>query len=99
MTKDELSEKIVNNRRMKRMAESKLKGLLKANSLMVVQLKKNMIGDNGDYFYNIALSDGVDMIVVTAGKAADGLELLKRYNFGFEFVDKKLKMTSYELAS
>lgn len=37
------------------MAENNsLKGLLKAAGLMCVQIDKRLIGDAGDYYYNIA---------------------------------------------
>ena len=63
------------------MAEVKsLKGLLKAIGLMCVQIDKRMIGEAGDYFYNIAFTNGKDIMLLTAGKVADGLELFKKYN-------------------
>ena len=73
------------------MAEVKsLKGLLKAIGLMCVQIDKRMIGEAGDYFYNIAFTNGKDIMLLTAGKVAEGVELLKKYNLGLEFIDKKL---------
>lgn len=79
------------------MAEvKKTKGLLKANGLTVVQKKKNLIGENGDYYYNLTLTNGEDILIITAGKLADELQLMKSYNFGFDFVDKRLKLVSVE---
>lgn len=72
------------------------KGLLHADGLMVVQKKKTAIGDSGDYYYTLGLTNGTDMLIVTSGKIADSLELLKKYNFGFDFVDKKLRLVSCE---
>ncbi len=74
----------------------KAKGLLKANGLTVVQKKKNLIGENGDYYYNLTLTNGEDILIITAGKLADELQLMKSYNFGFDFVDKRLKLVSVE---
>lgn len=82
------------------MAENKsLKGLLKADSLMCVQIDKRMIGDAGDYYYNIAFTTGKDIMLLTAGKIADNLELFKKYNLGLEFIDKKLKIVDFQLVA
>lgn len=82
------------------MAENKsLKGLLKAESLMCVQIDKRMIGDAGDYYYNIAFTTGKDIMLLTAGKIADNLELFKKYNLGLEFIDKKLKIADFQLVA
>lgn len=82
------------------MAENKnLKGLLKADDLMCVQIDKRMIGEAGDYFYNIAFTTGKDIMLLTAGKVADGLELFKKYNLGLEFIDKKLKIVDFQLVA
>lgn len=76
----------------------KMKGLLRASGLTVVQKKKNAIGENGDYYYNLTLTNGEDILVITAGKVADELQLMKSYNFGFDFLDKRLKLVSVEVA-
>lgn len=82
------------------MAEVKnLKGLLKADGLMCVQIDKRLIGDAGDYYYNIAFTTGKDIMLLTAGKVADGLELFKKYNLGLEFIDKKLKIVDFQLVA
>ena len=75
-----------------------MKGLLRANGLMVVQKKKVDMQD-GSYFYNLGLSNFTDMIICTAGKVADELETGKKYNFGFDFLDKKLKIVSFEVSA
>ncbi len=78
------------------MAETKsLKGLLKAEGLMCVQIDKRMIGEAGDYFYNIAFTTGKDIMLLTAGKIADHLELFKKYDLGLDFIDKKLKIVDF----
>lgn len=80
------------------MAETKsLKGLLKADGLMCVQIDKRMIGEAGDYFYNIAFTTGKDIMLLTAGKVADQLELFKRYDLGLDFIDKKLRIVDFKL--
>lgn len=82
------------------MAEVKnLKGLLKAENLMCVQIDKREIGEAGDYYYNIAFTTGKDIMLLTAGKVADGLELFKKYNLGLEFIDKKLKIVDFQLVA
>ena len=82
------------------MAENKsLKGLLKAECLMCVQIDKRMIGDAGDYYYNIAFTTGKDIMLLTAGKIADNLELFKKYDLGLEFIDKKLKIVDFRLVA
>ena len=82
------------------MAENKgLKGLLKAESLMCVQIDKRMINEAGDYYYNIAFTTGKDIMLLTAGKVADGLELFKKYDLGLEFIDKKLKIVDFRLVA
>ena len=64
------------------MAEVKsLKGLLKAEGLKCVQRGKRTIGEAGDYFYNLCFSTGEDIILITAGKIADKLEL-EKYTLG-----------------
>lgn len=72
-------------------------GLLQSFDMSCVQKKKVMIGDNGDYFYNLAFSNGVDVLLVTGGKFCDDIELFHRYNLGFNFIDKKLKLV-YKVA-
>lgn len=80
------------------MAENRsLKGLLKADSLMCVQIDKRMIGEAGDYYYNIAFTTGKDIMLLTAGKVADSLELFKKYDLGLDFIDKKLKIVDFRL--
>lgn len=80
------------------MAENKsLKGLLKAEGLMCVQIDKRMIGEAGDYFYNVAFTTGKDIMLLTAGKVADNLELYKKYDLGLDFIDKKLKIVDFRL--
>lgn len=80
------------------MAENKsLKGLLNAEGLMCVQIDKRMIGEAGDYFYNIAFTTGKDIMLLTAGKVADNLELYKKYDLGLDFIDKKLKIVDFML--
>lgn len=82
------------------MAENKnLKGLLKAEGLMCVQIDQRMIGESGDYYYNIAFTTGKDIMLLTAGKIADNLELFKKYNLGLEFIDKKLKIVDFQLVA
>lgn len=80
------------------MAENKsLKGLLKAEGLMCVQIDKRMIGEAGDYYYNLGFTTGKDIILLTAGKVADNLELFKKYDLGLDFIDKKLKIVDFRL--
>ena len=80
------------------MAEVKsLKGLLKAEGLKCVQRGKRTIGEAGDYFYNLCFSTGEDIILITAGKFADKLELDKVYDLGLDFIDKKLKLVDFKL--
>lgn len=80
------------------MAEVKsLKGLLKAEGLKCVQCGKRAIGEAGDYFYNLCFSTGEDIILITAGKIADKLELDKVYDLGLDFIDKKLKLVDFKL--
>ena len=82
------------------MAENRsLNGLLKAESLMCVQIDKRMIGEAGDYYYNIAFTTGKDIMLLTAGKIADNLELFMKYNLGLEFIDKKLKIVDFQLVA
>lgn len=82
------------------MAENRnLKGLLKAEGLMCVQIDQRMIGEAGDYYYNIAFTTGKDIMLLTAGKIADNLELFKKYNLGLEFIDKKLKIVDFQLVA
>ena len=73
----------------------KLKGTLKAERLICVQIDKRMIGEAGDYYYNIAFTTGKDIMLLTAGKVADQLELFKRYDLGLDFIDKKLKIVDF----
>lgn len=80
------------------MAENKnLKGLLKAEGLMCVQIDKRMIGEAGDYYYNLGFTTGKDIMLLTAGKVADNLELYKKYDLGLDFIDKKLKIVDFRL--
>lgn len=72
------------------------KGLLQAFGMTCIQKKKTLIGDNGDYFYNLGFSDGTDVLLVTGGKLCDDVEIFHKYNLGFNFVDKKLKLVYKE---
>lgn len=82
------------------MANSQVnKGMLQASNMMCVQKKQNLIGENGDYFYNLGFSDGVNLIIVTAGKLADDIDMFKQYNLGFDYIDKKLKLVYKESVS
>lgn len=82
------------------MANSQVnKGMLQAFNMMCVQKKQNLIGENGDYFYNLGFSDGVNLIIVTAGKLADDIDMFKQYNLGFDYIDKKLKLVYKESVS
>lgn len=72
------------------------KGMLQAFNMMCVQKKQNMIGENGDYFYNIGFTDGTNILLVTAGKFCDNVEPFHKYNLGFDWVDKKLKLVYKE---
>lgn len=82
------------------MAENKsLKGLLKAEGLMCVQIDKRMIGEAGDYYYNLGFTTGKDIMLLTAGKIADQLELFKKYDLGLDFIDKKLKIVDFQLVA
>ena len=75
--------------------EKKLEGVLHTvTPLTVVQKKKNDM-DSGDYWYNVGLSNGTDLLVCTAGKKADDLEPFKSYIFGFDYLDKKLKLVDF----
>lgn len=79
------------------MAEiKKLKGTLKAERLICVQIDKRQIGEGNEYYYNVGFSTGKQVLLLTAGKIADNMELLKSYNLGLEYVDKKLKIVDVE---
>lgn len=80
------------------MAEvKKLKGILHAENLMVISKKKQMIGEAGDYYYQIGLTTGEDLLVFTGGQKLDIIEVFKKYNFGFDYIDKKLKIVDFVL--
>ena len=52
---------------------------------------------SGKYF-EIGLTDGITVIQITAGAENPVVkcDMFKRYNMGFDYVDKKLKCTSVE---
>ncbi len=72
------------------------KGLLQSFGMTCIQKKQVAIGDNGDYFYNLGFSDGTNVLLVTGGKFCDNVELFHKYNLGFNFIDKKLKLVYKE---
>lgn len=81
------------------MSDKKMVGMLHAYNMMCVQTKKNEIGDNGDYFYNLGFSDGNNVLLVTAGKLGDNVVFGKNYNLHFDWIDKKLKLVYAEEVS
>lgn len=88
---------------MLKMAEAKqdvkkLKGTLKAERLICVQIDKRDMDESGNYFYYVGFTTGKQILMLTAGKIADSLELMKPYNLGLEFIDKKLKIVDVEPA-
>ena len=74
----------------------KLKGTLKAEGLICCQIDKRQIGEGDEYYYNVGFTTGKQVLLLTAGKIADKIELLKPYNLGLEYVDKKLKIVDVE---
>lgn len=71
-------------------------GLLKAVGLMLVGIDKKDTNDGG-YYYNLAFSNGKEIIQLTCGKKGDDLVAFKNYNLGLNYVDKKLKLVDFEI--
>lgn len=78
-----------------------MNGLFKAEGLMLVQKKKNLMRDDqgkedpNNYFYNLGFSNGTEVMLITSGKIGDNLELFKQYNLGLNFNNGKLKLVDY----
>lgn len=78
-----------------------LKGLFRCNRVTLVQKKRTYIGDKKadgtqDYYYNLSFTNGEDLFSCTCGKFGDELNLNRQYNLGFDYIDKKLKLVSFE---
>lgn len=79
-----------------------LKGLFKSSRIMLVQKKKNMIGDvksdgTQDYYYTLSFSDTENLFTCTSGKVGDELQVMHIYDLGFDYIDKKLKLVDFSL--
>lgn len=79
-----------------------LEGLFKASCLMLVQKKKEFIGDvkkdgTQDYYYTLSFSDTEELFTCTAGRLGDDLKIMNFYNLGFNYRDKKLKLVDFIL--
>lgn len=79
-----------------KMADNQVIGILHSSVLKCVQCKKNDIGENGDYFYNLGFTNGSDMLLVTAGKIGDKIVPFKDYTLHFSWIDKKLKLVGFD---
>lgn len=75
------------------------KGLLRADGLILVQKRKTLIGDAGDYYYTLTFTNGVDIVTLTCGKSADTMKLMTKYNLGLDFINSKLKLQSFEVSA
>lgn len=78
----------------------KMEGQLFSNGMMLVQKKKTLVGGvkadgTQDYFYNLTITDGQDLLSCTSGKVADDMQLGHGYILGFNYLDKKLKLVSF----
>lgn len=79
---------------------TKMEGLLFSTGMTLVQKKKNLVGEakadgTQDYYYNLTITDGEELLSCTSGKVADGMILGQSYILGFNYMDKKLKLVSY----
>lgn len=84
-----------------------MKGILRADSVMLVSKAKREIGQGNDSDYYFELSfvakdeDGNDNIFTcTSGKKWDSPDFptFKKYNLGFDYANKKLRIVDFELA-
>lgn len=73
-----------------------MNGLLKAEKLMLVGIDKKDMND-GSYYYNLAFTNGKEIIQLTCGRKGDELVCFKSYNLGLNYVDKKLKLVDFEI--
>lgn len=69
-----------------------IKGTLLAFDMLLVQKQRVDIKDSEDYYYNLGITDGENLMVCTSGKIADEAEPFKKYNLGFDYINKKLKL-------
>lgn len=79
-----------------------LKGLFKSSSIMLVQKKKQLIGETKsdgtqDYYYTLSFSDTENLFTCTSGKVGDELQVMHIYDLGFDYIDKKLKLVDFIL--
>lgn len=79
---------------------TKMEGLLFSHGMMLVQKKKTFVGEvkadgTQDYFYNLTVTDGEELLSCTSGKIADDMQLGRGYILGFNYLDKKLKLLSF----
>lgn len=81
--------------------EFQIKGLFVCSGVRLVQKKQTYIGDKKadgtqDYYYNLSFTNGEDLFSCTCGKFGDTLCLNRQYNLGFDYIDKKLKLVSFQ---
>lgn len=73
-----------------------MKGILTSNELKLIKKKKNFIDEaKNEYYYDLGFSNGEDLLLITAGKAADIMQLDQKYVLGLDYIDKKLKMRDF----
>lgn len=88
-----VEEKVVVN-------DTKLEGVLFSGNMTLVQKKKNFMGGvkadgTQDYYYNLTVTDGNDILSCTSTKVGESMQLGHTYKLGFNYMDKKLKLVSY----
>lgn len=71
-------------------------GLLRLDGVMCIAIDKKDMKD-GSYYYDVAFSNGKELIQSTCGKKGDELQFGAKYNLGLNYRDKKLKLADFEL--
>lgn len=71
-------------------------GLLRLDGVMCIAIDKKDMND-GSYFYEVAFSNGKEIVQLTTGKKGDELQFGAKYNLGLNYREKKLKLADFEL--
>lgn len=72
-----------------------LKGSLTTNGALTLVQKAKKDMKDGSYWYQLAFTNGVDLMSLTAGTKADDMMLGKSYKLGLSFDNGKLKIVDF----
>ena len=77
----------------------KIKGSLTTNGALTLVQKAKKDMKDGSYWYQLAFTNGEELMTLTAGKLGDELKLGTNYMLGLNFENGKLKIVDFKEVS